>query len=634
MTWRLPALMAAVVCLSAVPSVASAQALQMAAMRDLADLSLEELRDVIVTSASRRDQPLFGAAASIYVIAGDEIRRSGATTLPEALRHAPNLQVAAIDARQYAISARGFNGNVANKLLVMIDGRTIYSPLFSGVFWDAQDFVPADIDRIEVVSGPAGATWGTNAVNGVINVVTLPAARTLGPSVSTTLGTLDRTAIGRYGAQISEDLAIRAHVRTFGRDASQLLRGGDAGDASSGRSAGLRADWNRGDDAVTLLASAYRGDTDERPVFGAVDLSGSSVTARWSRRLGETSNFDVQAYFDSTRRTDRFLLQEDARIFDLEGKYRQTVGDHRWLAGIGYRRADDRSEPGLIFAFFPAAQRQDWYSMFARDEIAVTARLALTLGLRLERNPYTGWESLPSVRASYTISGNAFAWAALSRAVRSPARFDREIFAPPQPPFVISGGPAFVSEVANVAELGYRFQFGRDAALSATAFVHDYDRLRSGEVVGSTLVIENRIAGQVRGLEAWGNWRPDPHWRLDAGLLWLDEALRLKPGSTDPVGPSNLGNDAKLQWSLRSTHSLGEHIDLTLAVRHVNRLPSPAIPSYSATDLTLNWRVRPELQVSLGVRDAFDRRHAEYQGFSSVSEIPRSAFVALTWQPR
>lgn len=612
---------------------AAAEPFQVTIAQNLADLSLEELRDVVVTSVSRREQSLFNAAASVFVITGDEIRRLGMTTLPEALRLAPNLQVAAIDARQYAISARGFNGNVANKLLVMVDGRTIYSPLFSGVFWDAQDFVPSDIDRIEVISGPAGPTWGTNAVNGVINVVTLSAAKTQGSSVSTTFGNLEKTVIGRYGFRASDDLAVRAHVKIFERDASELRGGGDLDDAARGKAAGVRADWAGGIDTVMLNAGVYESDTDERPVYGAVELSGANITGRWSRQLDAASNFDLQAYYDNTKRTDRFLLQEDAEIFDVEAKYRHMIGSHRWLAGLGYRRAQDRSEPGLLFAFVPPEQEQSWYSAFVQDEVTLTDELGLTVGLRMERNPYSGWEALPSVRLGYALTENSYLWTALSRAVRSPARFDREIFAPPEPPFIIAGGPDFTSEVAHVAELGYRVQLGAEASLSATAFLHDYDRLRSGEIVGQQLVIDNGIEGQVRGVEAWGNWRPHQDWRLQAGLLWLDKNLRLKPGSTDPVGPSNLGNDPRLQWSLRSTHSFGERLNLDVAVRHVDRLPFPEIPSYTATDITGNWRPRKGLKLTLGIRNAFDSGHAEYQGFSTISEIPRFAFVGLTYQP-
>jgi iron complex outermembrane receptor protein len=633
MTWRRLALTVAGLCACMSAAPASAEQYQLASAQNLMDLSLEELSQVRIDSVSRHDQALLDAAASIYVIGGDDIRRVGATTLPEALRLAPNLLVAQIDARQYAISARGFNGNIANKLLVMVDGRTIYSPLFSGTFWDAQDFVPADIDRIEVISGPAGATWGTNAVNGVINVVTLPAAGTRGAFASATVGNLERTVVGRYGFDISKDLAIRAHVRTFERDASQLRGGGDAGDASRGASAGFRADWSQGADAVTVNAGLYTGASDDRPVYGPVDLTGSNISARWSRKLGENRDFELQAYYDDSNRHDNFLLQEDAQIFDFEAKYRQTMGGHRWLAGMGYRRTQDRSEPGLLFAFLPAEQRRGWYSAFLQDEVTLTDAMTLTLGMRMEHNPYTGWESLPSARVGYKVAPESMIWGALSRAVRSPSRFDREIFLPTVPPFVIAGGPNFVSEVANVAELGYRTQLGPDASLSATAFIQDYDRLRSGEIVGGVFQFENKIAGQIRGVEAWSSWQPRPAWRLQAGVLWMSQRLHLTAGSTDPIGPSNLGNDPRVQWSLRSTHGIGERLNAVVAVRHVGQLPSPIIPSYTATDLTLNWIAGRDVQVSLGVRDAFNRRHAEYQGFSTVSEIPRSAFISVTFEP-
>jgi iron complex outermembrane recepter protein len=598
----------------------------------LLSLSLEELSDVTVSSVSRREQPLSEAAASIYVISGDEIRRAGVLSLPEALRLAPNLQVAAIDARQYAVSARGFNGNISNKLLVMVDGRTIYSPLFSGVFWDAQDFVPADIDRIEVVSGPAGATWGTNAVNGVINVVTLSAQKTQGPSVSVTEGTLERSGTARFGWAPSDSLSVRGHVRSFQRDASILRSGADAGDASTGTFAGVRADWQQGVDAVSLDANGYTSETDSRPVAGAVELSGTNIRGQWNRQLAAGGEVNLQAYLDVAKRTDNYLLQENANILDVEGKVLRTDGAHRWLTGMGYRRAKSHSEPGLLFSFQPAQRTLEWYSAFAQDEIGITESLALTLGLRLERNVYTGWEVLPSLRLGYKLADGGLLWSALSRAVRSPARFDRDIHAPPSPPFLIVGGPNFKSEIANVAEAGYRMQAGRNASVSVTAFLQDYERLRSGEFSGSSLVIENRIEGQVRGIEAWGSWQPSAAWRLDLGWLWLDKALRLEQGSTDPTGPSNLGNDPRSQWTLRTLHRLGDRVDLSASVRHVAQLPAPVIPAYTATDFSLNWQVREFLQLTLGVRDAFNRGHAEYQGFASISEIPRSAFVTLSYQ--
>lgn len=614
------------------PPTQDAQAAAPAA-RSLVQFSLEELRDVVVVSVSRRRQSLLETPSSVYVIPGEEIRRMGVRSLPEALRLAPTLQVAALDARQYAVSARGFNSSIANKLLVMVDGRTIYSPLFSGVFWDAQDFVAADIERIEVITGPAGATWGTNAVNGVVNVVTKTAAQTQGLSFSSTLGSDERSAVARYGWRLGPSASARLHAKSFSRAATLLRSGGDFDDAMHGTTAGFRADWLHGDGSWRLSGGVYDAETDSRPLFGPVRISGAHLLGRWLRRLGEASELDVRASVDHGEREDRFLLQDDATLYDIDAKLRHRLGRHRWLFGVGYRHGRDSVEPGLVFALLPPERKQSWYSAFAQDEIALSPALALTLGLRLERNPYTGWESLPSVRLGWTLANRALAWGALSRAVRSPARLDREIFAPPRPPFVVTGGPAFRSEVANVAEIGYRAQFGPNASWSITGFLHDYERLRSAQVVGDTVLIENRIEGEVRGLEGWANWQPAPGWRLSAGFLLLDENLRLSPGSNDPIGPGGLGNDPRWQWSLRSAHTLGGQLDLLVALRRVGALPRPHVAPYTAADLQLNWNVNRELQLSFGVRNAFDARHVEFDSGSHTGEIPRSVLVSLTWQP-
>lgn len=613
--------------------IPAAAAPALAASRDLTEFSLEELRQVAVVSVSRRRQSLLETPSSVYVIPGEEIRRMGVTTLPEALRLAPTLEVAALGARQYAISARGFNSSIANKLLVMIDGRTIYSPLFSGVFWETQDFVPADVERIEVITGPAGAAWGTNAVNGVVNVVTKSAAETQGLSFSTTLGNEEQNAVARYGWRLGPAATARLHARTFRRASTPLLRGGDFDDAMRGSTAGLRADWLSGASVWRLSAGVYDTETDSRPLYGPVRASGAHLLARWRRPLDDATELDVRGYLDHASREDRPLLQDDATLFDVDAKLRHAVGRHRWLAGLGYRHGRDSADPGLLFAFLPPQRSQAWYSAFVQDEISLFRSVALTLGLRFEHNPYTGWESLPNVRLAYTIAERAFVWGAFSRAVRSPARLDREIYTPPQPPFIVAGGPTFRSEVADVVEIGYRAQVGADVSWSITAFLHDYERLRSAQIVGGSVQIDNRIEGEVRGLEGWANWQPTSRWRLSAGFLLLDRNLRLSPGSNDPVGPRTLGNDPRWQWSMRSAHALGERVDLLIALRRVGPLPQPHVPPYTAADLQLNWNVQRDLQLSFGVRNAFDARHVEFDPGAYTGEIPRSVRFGLTWQP-
>ena len=610
----------------------STAALAQPAPHPYADLSLEELANVVITSVARRPQALAGAAASVFLITGDDLRRSGALTLPEALRLAPTLQIAALNAHEYAITTRGFTSNIANKLLVMIDGRTVYSPLFSGVFWEAQDLLIDDIDRIEVISGPGGATWGTNAVNGVINIVTRSASETQGVLAKAAAGNREHSAEARYGFALGSSSHVRVYAKTFGHDETRLPAGGGASDGWRRSQAGFRADWASATDTYTLQGEAYRGKTDDRPQFGAIKLSGANLLGRWSRRLAQDADFDVQAYYDSADRTDNLLLQERAQLVDIEAKGRFVSGSHRFLVGAGYRRAKDRSDPGVFFAFVPPAKNESWTSVFAQDEVQLARDLHLTLGARLERNPYTGWEVLPSARLGWSVTPQHLLWTSLSRAVRSPARLDREIVFPTQPPYVIAGGPGFESEIATTAELGYRGQPTSRFSWSATAFATDYRKLRSAQIDPQGVIfIANGIEGQVRGLEATVQWQVLGPWRLRAGLVLLDQDLRLAAGSNDPTGPSNLGNDPKHQWSLRSSHNIGERIEFEAALRRIGALPQPSVPAYTAVDLRLMWRVRDGVDVSLVARNAFDPGHVEYRAGTPTSEIPRSVLLGVRW---
>jgi iron complex outermembrane receptor protein len=602
--------------------------------RSYADLTLEELADVVITSVARRPQALAGAAASIFVISAEDLRRSGALTLPEALRLAPTLQVAALNNREYAISTRGFTSLIANKLLVMIDGRTVYSPLFSGVFWDAQDLILDDIAQIEVVSGTGGATWGTNAVNGVINIITKKAGETQGTLAKVVVGDGEHTLAARYGLALGPQSHLRVYAKDFRRDESALDSGaGGAVDAWSRAQAGFRADWNWASGTYTLQGDAYHGRGQARPMFGAVSLSGANLLARWTKRVDESADFDLQAYYDRADRTDNFLLQERAQLLDLEVKGRLVRGAHRWLVGGNYRRGTDRSDPGVYFAFVPPARNQTWYSLFAQDEIRLGEALQLTLGGRVEHNPYTGWESLPSARLGWSVSPQHLLWTSLSRAVRSPARLDREIVFPPLPPYLIAGGPDFRSEIATTAELGYRGQPSGRFSWALTGFVTDYRQLRSAQIDALGVIrIANGIEGQVRGLEATARWQVQRDWRLSGGLVQLDKDLRLAPGSNDPTGPGNLGNDPRQQWTLRSSHNLGERVSFDGAMRRVGALPQPAVPAYTAVDLRLAWRIEPALELSLMARNAFDPGHVEFRNDPSTSKAARSLLLGLRWQ--
>src|SRR5688572_26133782 len=450
--------------------------------RDLADLTLEELASIVVTSVSKRAEPLINAPASIFVITNEDIRRAGVRTLPEALRLAPNLQVARLNATKYAISARGFNNAIGNKLLVLIDGRTVYTPLFSGVFWDQQNVMLEDIERIEVISGPGATLWGANAVNGVINVITRTARDTQGTLASIGVGNRDQGVAVRYGGRLGETGNFRIYGMRSELENTTRADGVSLPDGWQTGQVGFRTDWRSGRDGFTVQGDAYSGQSEHGGFVGAfeirpIEVHGANVLARWSRQLAGGSDVRLQAYFDKTNRDDPLFYRPQSEIFDIDFHHAVPTGNHRVLWGGGYRQGRDHVEPGSVFtSFVPASSRLEWYNVFVQDEIRLTERLELTAGIKLERNDYTGWEHLPSLRLAWKPADAQLLWGAVSRAVRSPSRLDRDVRFPATPIpaippfFLLHGGTEFQSEVANVYEIGYRAQPAPSFIYSVTAF--------------------------------------------------------------------------------------------------------------------------------------------------------------------
>jgi iron complex outermembrane receptor protein len=610
--------------LAALACVVGAQAqTQLAA--NLADLSLEQLSSIVVSTVSGRDAPLSRAAASIYVIS--DIRRSGATSLPEALRLAPNLQMARADANQWAVSSRGFNNVLANKMLVLIDGRTVYSPLFSGTFWEAQDVMLEDVERIEVISGPGATLWGANAVNGVINVITRAARDTQGGLITAQGGTTQRDGAVRYGAALP-DGHFRVYAKGVRRDSSRNASDIAIGDAAEFAQAGFRADWGRAGDGFTLQGDGYQSEIDQLP--SSRDISGFNLLARWTRQLAGGSRLKLQAYYDGTRRDQPGSIRERLDTYDLELQHGLArAGRHDILWGFGLRQYRDHVENlSAAFAFVPADRNLYRNHLFVQDEIALAENLALTVGAKVETNSYTGAEWLPSARLAWQVAPSHLLWGAASRAVRAPARIDREFFQPAAgPPFLIAGGPRFESELANVYEVGWRAQPAPRLSFSATVFHHDYDRLRSisPTLGGATFV--NDVEGRLAGFEAWGTWRAADWLRLQAGFTRQDIALRLRPGSVDLQPPSATGNDPDTWWKLRASLDLGPKHELDVMVRHYDPLPNPAVPEYTALDLRLGWRVTRALELSLIGQNLTDGRHPEWGFAPGRAEFERAVFV-------
>ncbi|TLY25949.1 MAG: TonB-dependent receptor [Nitrospirae bacterium] len=602
-----------------------------AATSELTELSLEDLMNIEVTSVSKKPERLSDAAAAVYVITREDIRRSGYTSIPEILRLAPNLQVARVDSSQYAITARGFNSTTANKLLVLIDGRSVYTPLFSGVFWDVQDTMIEDIERIEVISGPGGTLWGSNAVNGVINIITRHSQDTAGALVSLGEGTEERGAGVRYGAKLGEDAALHVYGKGFNRDNTVQGNGTGVQDAWKKGQVGFRTDWGRGSDALTLQGDGYTGTIAQ--VGDNKSISGANLLARWNRTLQDGSALQVLGYFDRTRRVYPGTFGELLDTYDIEAQHRFQLGaSHEIVWGGGYRLMHDAVTNSAVLAFLPNVRVLSLANGFLQDSIALRERLNMTLGVKLESNSYTGLEVQPNARLAWKFRDDALLWSAISRVVRTPSRLDRELFAPGSPPFfLLNGGPDFKSEKLIAYEVGYRAQPAPQASFSISTFYNVYDDLRSIEPgPGGAPVLTNKMEGYTYGVETWGSYRVLDWWRLSAGYNYLKEKLGFKADSLD----SNIaaaGNDPAHQFSARSAMNLPHNLEFDAALRVIGALPSPNVSSYVTLDTRLGWTISKGVELSLIGFNLLDHDHPEFGAAPTRSELARAFYARIVW---
>ncbi len=598
----------------------------------LKKLSLTELMDIEVTSVSKREESVYDAPASIFVITREDIRRSGATSIPEILRLAPNLQVARLDGDEYAISARGFLHSSANKLLVLMDGRTVYTPLFSGVFWDAQDTLLEDIERIEVISGPGATLWGANAVNGVINIITRSSTNTHGALLGGNAGDAERGVTVRHGGALGANASYRVYGKFNDWDHTSQPGGFRNNDDWHKAQVGFRSDWDDSKNSYTLQGDFYDGSLRS----GEADISGANLLARWDRRLEGDSRVQVQAYYDYTRRKLPPVFSEKLETFDFAFQhfFRPITGQTVTWGG-GYRHGDDDVGNSISLAFLPAKRDLDWGNLFVQDEIRlVEDRVQLTLGAKADYNPYTGIEFLPSVRLAWKLAPDHLLWSSLSRAVRAPSRIDVELFVPGVPPYILQGAPDFESELFNVWELGYRTQPTRDSSVSITLFRSEHDKLRGIVFVPADggFQFQNPVEGETMGVEAWGSYQPAAFWVLNAGMAYMDKNLRLKAGGPVPAGLSRPdGNDPEYQWTLRSWFDLPHDFELDFHLRGVGSLPDPGVPSYTELGIRLAWLPIHNLELSIVGRNLLHDDHLEFVTSSASSEVDRSAYFKILW---
>ena len=650
-----------------------------AAEWDLTQLSIEDLMELKVVSATKTEQNWQDTAAAVFVITADDIRRSGATSLPEVLRLAPGVEAARIDASRWSVTIRGFSGRFANKLLVLVDGRSIYTPLFSGVHWEVQGPPLEQIARIEVIRGPGGSLWGANAVNGIINIITKPATQEPGGRISLAVGDEERTiASGSYSGSFGDQAAYRLYGQFAERDSLVTPGGQDAGDDWRIGKGGLRVDWKPSvQDTVTVQGEVYRADFDQNfqlfnraPPYAdarraAVRATGGSAQVRWERQLSANSRWSLQTYYQFEDREDP-LYSADLDIFDLDFQHSFALGARQEIVwGLGYRRSQDQFTDTHISQVRPAQRSTQQFSAFVQDQVElIPQRWRLIGGLKLEHNAFTGWEWQPSLRTLWTPHPDHRLWAAVSRAVRTPSRGEwdaAQVNLMTMPPSALTGGlpvlfafrgsHALESEALTAYEIGYRWRWGDQLSADATLFRHDYDRLITAQPLGAP-VLELRPAphlfmlttladggsGQKTGFELAADWRPAAQWRLRFGYSYLDSDL-----SRESDGATIYSNGHRQQFSLLSSWNPHETVDVDVWWRYVNsQEKNPTLTSrssisniepYASLDLRLGWRPRKDLEFSLMGRNVLRGHHLEMvqEAFAFPVEVERSIYGQVKW---
>jgi iron complex outermembrane receptor protein len=629
--WRTLGLFLAALGLSALVAIAQTEE----AVRpptELKKLSLEELFEMEVTSVSKKPEKLSETAAAIHVVTDEDIRRSGAVSIPEALRDIPGVEVARVDSRQYAITARGFNSTTANKLLVLMDGRSVYTPLYSGVFWDVQDTLMEDIAQIEVIRGPGATVWGANAVNGVINVLTKSAEQTQGLLVTGGGGNEERGFAGvRYGGRLGPNAYFRVYGKYFDRDGADRPGGRDANDRFRMGQFGFRVDWKSGaDDLLTLQSDVYDGSV-AQPTPGHIDLSGGNILGRWTKRFSASSDLQIQAYYDRTNRDIPQTFGEKLDTLDLDIRHRFNLArGHDVVWGFGYRYTNDHVDNSPALAFLPPHLTQNLVTAFIQDEVTVVEnRLHLALGSKFEHNDYTGFEYEPSGRLAWTPSREQTVWGAISRAVRTPSRIDRELFVPGQPPYLLAGGPNVESGTVYAFEAGYKVQPTATLTASAATFYNVYKDLISLES-GPPLTFANGLKGKSYGVELEASYQPITRWRLNAGYTLFHLSLSRGPGSTDTTQVRQEGDSPRHAAFLESRLDLPRGIELDTRIRYVDALPNQSVPRYVAFDARLGWHASKNLEISVVGSNLADPEHPEFGTPAARREIRRSVYGKVT----
>ncbi|MCB1984964.1 MAG: TonB-dependent receptor [Burkholderiales bacterium] len=643
----------------------------------LFDLSIEDLMQIEVTTVSRRSQKLTEVAAAAYVITNEDIRRSGATSIPDALRMAPGVQVERVSTDKWAVSIRGFNGVYANKLQVLMDGRSVYNPIFAGVLWEQQDTLLEDIERIEVIRGPAAAVWGANAVNGVINIITKKAADTQGALLTAGGGSFEHGFFGaRYGGKINEATPFRFYAKGFTRDHLTSTTGDNIHNQWHSSRGGFRLDHMRGIDQFTLQGDLFynaNGDTVDQSQFNLSNIplgssrghqEGGNIRVRWDRVYSEQSAVMLQIYYDRVRNQFLPIGDSDAESFDVDFQHRLSLMEkHNITWGLNYRLYHNTVFDSVLTQFSPREQTNHQFGVFIRDEISLLPeRLSLTVGTRLDHNDFTGLEVQPNARLMWTPNSSNSVWMSISRAVRIPSRFEQDVttvvrqiqglpgFSVLPIPLLatVKGSSSFGSEKLIAYELGYRHQITQQASVDLAGFVNDYSQLRSaglGTISTDSgfpgqllvpIVLNNKAAALTYGFEVSADWKPLNQWRLQASYSYLNMDIdsselvnQLDPttGGADKVAPTH-------RLSFRSNYDFSEKLQLNLWLRYVNKISFYDIPSYVTMDANLTFKPVKNVELFLVGQNLFSENHREFVSDTIPTlpgKIPRGIYVGARW---
>ncbi len=647
-------------------------AAQTASQIDVGELSIDTLANSQITSVSRKQERLFEAAAAVFVITQEDIRRSGVTSIPEALRMAPGIDVAQIDANKWAITARGFNERFADKLLVLIDGRAVYTPLSSGVYWDIQDLMLEDIERIEVIRGPGATLWGANAVNGVVNIITKKSSDTQGGLITATAGNQGEMGGVRYGGKVGTLGTYRIFTKYMNRNEFTTASGDEAADNWDLVHAGFRTDLqvSQSDD-LTVQGEIYKGNEGQTvqgllslspPASGGfndrTNISGGNLLARWHRVSSTRLDTTAQGYVDVNDRSQLGVLGEFRHTVDLEFEQHFASGHrHDLIWGGDFRGTADRTVGSLNISFDPVERATNLYGAFLQDEISLLpARLKLILGSKLEHNFFSGFALQPNARLLWTVTPKNTVWSAISRASENSSRFDADIRVN-NDAFVDGNGVINLEsdfgthhlppENVVAYEVGERTQINKSLSLDLALFYNHYTNRHTHEPAAAFFedtpaplhlvlpaVTHSNISGETHGLELSGRWQVQNNWTLSSSYSFFEIHLHATNSLDTSTTVDSEGSSPRHEFQVRSNLNLPHHFEFDSAIYYVGQLIGPQIPAYTRVDARLGWKSGKAWELSVAAQNLLTPRHFEFGSGDLVeaSQIGRSAYGKVTWR--